>query len=111
MLGLAGHGIPLFPDDHFVLFTKQLEDGGRNVTGWKNATFEQLVAQAAAQGNEAERTKLYYQLQDIMVDELPELPLWVPHRPPGVNKRVQNSLWGPNYFNYFSNFQNWWLKQ
>lgn len=110
MLGVAGHGIPLFPDDHFVLFQTEYPEG-RNVSGWRNSTFDGLVAQVKQATSEEERTKLYYEIQDILAEELPEIALWMPHRPPGVNKRVHDSIWGPNYFGYYQNFQNWWIEQ
>jgi len=110
MLGIAGHGIPHFPDDHFVLFQTEYPEG-RNVTGWRNQEFDDLVAQVKQVTTEEDRITLYYEIGELMAEELPEIALWVPHRPPGVNVRVQNSRWGPNFFAYYENYQDWWLKQ
>ena len=82
MLGVAGHGIPLFPDDHFVLFTKDYPEG-RNVSGWHNAKFEELAAAAKQATTEEERTKLYYEIEDILAEELPRSRCGCPTGRPG----------------------------
>jgi len=112
MLGYAAHGIPLFPDDHFILFMEDLlDESGRNVIGWRNEEFEELAAAARIAENEEERTKLYAQIQEILMEEVPYFWMWHPHRPPGVNVRVQNSRWGPTYVPYYQGYEEWWIKQ
>lgn len=50
-----------------------------NVGDWSNAEFDDLVAQANAEGDQDRRAELYKQAQAIMAEELPMVPVldWV----------------------------------
>ena len=45
-----------------------------NVGDWSNAEFDELVAQANAEGYQEKRAELYRQAQAIMAQELPMVP-------------------------------------
>ncbi|MDX1962435.1 MAG: peptide ABC transporter substrate-binding protein [Pirellulales bacterium] len=50
--------------------------GGNNQTGWSNAKFDELVSQAQEQTDPARRAELWHQAEEILMDELPALPLF-----------------------------------
>jgi oligopeptide transport system substrate-binding protein len=54
-------------------------ESGNNNTGFCNEEYDRLVAQAKATPNDAERTEIYRQLEQILTGEdgeLPFIPLW-----------------------------------
>jgi oligopeptide transport system substrate-binding protein len=48
--------------------------GGNNDTGWSNAKYDDLL-NAAAAGSERERLAIYQQLEAILADEVPVMPI------------------------------------
>ena len=50
--------------------------GGNNCTGWSNATFDTLTAQAAACGDAAKRMQLLQKAERLMLQHHPIIPLY-----------------------------------
>ena len=50
--------------------------GGNNNTHWSNADYDRLLHAALAAGTEAERYEIYQQMDAILVDELPVIPIY-----------------------------------
>jgi len=67
--------------------------GGNNDTGWSNADYERLLAQSYTAPNEAARMELYRQMEEILMDELPIMPLYFYTRVYALNPKVK---WVPN---------------
>jgi oligopeptide transport system substrate-binding protein len=54
-----------------------LADSGNNRTGWRNATYDQLLDQAAAAGDPVHRSDLLRQAETLLVlDEVPIIPIY-----------------------------------
>ncbi len=51
-------------------------DGGNNNTNWSNASYDRLLHAALAARTEAERFEIYQQMDAILVDELPVIPIY-----------------------------------
>ncbi len=51
-------------------------DGAVNFSRWSNPTFEGFIAQAHTQRNDGERNQLYRRAEDVLVTQLPIIPLW-----------------------------------
>ncbi len=66
-----------------LFYSKNFTPIGPNYTHYKNATFDELFEKALATTNEAERNKLYYQLEQIVIDDAPLLPIYY-----SVNRRL-----------------------
>ena len=49
---------------------------GNNDTGWSNAEYDRLIAQAQVAGDETERVQLLKQAEAILLEELPVLPIY-----------------------------------
>ncbi len=58
------------------------------VTGYVNPMFDQLAAQQAVTVNMAARKKLVDQMQAIVANDLPQLPLYIPEQETFVNTKV-----------------------
>ncbi len=67
--------------------------GGNNDTGWSNAEYERLLAKSYAAPDEAARMDLYRQMEEILMDELPILPLYFYTRVYALDPKVK---WVPN---------------
>lgn len=67
--------------------------GGNNDTGWSNAEYERLLAQSYTAPDEAARMELYRQMEEILMDELPFMPLYFYTRVYALNPKVK---WVPN---------------
>jgi peptide/nickel transport system substrate-binding protein len=58
------------------------------VVGYHNPTFDQLAAQQAITVNTDQRKKLVDQMQAILANDIPELPLYIPEQLTFVNTKV-----------------------
>lgn len=64
-----------FPDP--VSFLELFLDGGSyNWTGWTSARYDELLAQAAVTGNEAQRFALLHDAETLLLNEAPIAPLY-----------------------------------
>jgi len=52
-------------------------NGGNNRTGWSNARYDELIAEAARTADAAKRTAMLREAEDILVnEEVPILPIY-----------------------------------
>ncbi len=63
---------------------------GGNRGRYSNARVDALLAEAAAVTNEAERRKDYVEVQQILAEDLPGIPLWYPNNEVVHTRRVTN---------------------
>ncbi|MBI3607856.1 MAG: peptide ABC transporter substrate-binding protein, partial [Nitrospirae bacterium] len=62
------------PDNFLALFTA---GSGNNHSGWANARYDALVAEAAAEGDRTKRSALYHEAQRLLTEEdVPIIPLF-----------------------------------
>jgi len=64
-------------------------DNLNNDTGFKNAEYDRLFAEALAAPNEAARYAAYQKMDALLVDELPVIPIYHYTRVVAMNPRVQ----------------------
>lgn len=50
---------------------------GNNRTGWSNAAYDQLLTQAAAESQPARRLTLFQQMDRMLVNEAPAIPIYI----------------------------------
>jgi len=53
-----------------------LKGGGNNETGWSNANYDKLIAQAAGCADPKQRLEYFQQAETILMDELPMIPIY-----------------------------------
>ena len=70
-----------------------VKDGGNNDTGWASPDYERLLADSLAAPNEETRMKIYGQMEAILMDEVPIIPVYFYTRVYALNPKVK---WVPN---------------
>jgi oligopeptide transport system substrate-binding protein len=53
-----------------------LTGGGNNDTGWSNAEYDRLIAQAARESNPERRFEIFQRAEALLLDELPLIPIY-----------------------------------
>ncbi|HWC58750.1 MAG TPA: peptide ABC transporter substrate-binding protein [Verrucomicrobiae bacterium] len=53
-----------------------LTGGGNNETGWSNAEYDRLIAQAAATVDPQQRLEVFQKAEAILMDEMPIIPIY-----------------------------------
>jgi oligopeptide transport system substrate-binding protein len=71
-----------------------ITDGGNNDTGYANPAYDHLLATALATAGAAERLAVYRQMENLIVRDVPVIPVYFYKRVFLINPRVQN--WVPN---------------
>jgi oligopeptide transport system substrate-binding protein len=66
---------------------------GNNDTGWANPRYDALIRQAQSASNESDRTRLMHAAEDILMTELPIIPIYWYTRTYLLDPRVQG--WHP----------------
>jgi len=69
-------------------------DRGNNQTGWSNKDYDQLLIKAAQSASQEERFKNLYKAEEILIDELPLIPIYTYTRIYMLNQDVKG--WSPN---------------
>lgn len=69
-------------------------DGGNNNTGWSNKKYDNLIAAAAKEKSQEKRFKIFQEAEDILLDELPIMPIYIYTRNILLSRDVQG--WHPN---------------
>ena len=67
---------------------------GNNQTGWSNKDYDQLLIKASQSPTQEERFKNLYKAEEILIDELPLIPIYTYTRIYMLNKDVKG--WSPN---------------
>jgi peptide/nickel transport system substrate-binding protein len=83
------------PDLTSNFTSKGIGSGGLNGMQYRNADVDRLMAEALTSTDRTKRKPLYFQIQDILADELPAPILFYPRYLWGINKRVKNFNVGP----------------
>lgn len=73
---IARHGWSGDYVDPITFLDLWLTGGGNNDAGYSNAEYDALVNQAKAEGDEAKRWELMRQAEDILMEEMPIIPLY-----------------------------------
>lgn len=67
--------------------------GGNNDTGWASPEYDRLLAASQEAKNDDERFEYYQQMEELLVRELPIVPIYFYTRPYALNPKVR---WKPN---------------
>ena len=111
---LARLVIPGDPDPYpFWHETQALAGQGQNYAGFKNRRISELVEQARMTVRRDERLELYREFQQLFMQELPALPLYVPVYTYGMDERVNGGQIGPlmNPGDRFLTVADWYVLQ
>ncbi len=78
------------PDQSGLWHSRQAAVGGNNGGLYKNPQVDKILDDAVATLDRSKRKDLYYQLQNILAEDLPACIICYPNGIYGVNKRVHN---------------------
>lgn len=84
-------------------------DGGFNMNRYSNPDVDDLLEQALEVTDQEERTELYTEMQNILMEDVPSPILDFPKGITGVNVRVHNLF--PNAVTYNINAHEWWVDE
>jgi len=99
------------PDPYPLWHSTQATGGGQNYSGWANDEADELIEQARAMINEADRKANYYRFQELFAEELPALPLFYPVYTYAVSSKVHNVQIGSlnQPAERFETFHDWYM--
>ena len=97
----------LDPDPYPMWHETQIEGTGQNYASFIDRDASEAIEIARQLTDVGERTRLYYQFQDIFVQEVPAILLYQPIYTYGVDKRVRNVQISP-MFDPSGRFRNIW---
>jgi peptide/nickel transport system substrate-binding protein len=84
-------------------------DGSFNDIGYCNQKIEELMVKGKETVDQAERTKIYKEIQGILAQDQPYIWLWFANDIVGLNKRVKGPIaGGPNGLDW--NIEKWWIE-
>lgn len=103
---LLGFRWDIDPDQTSVWSSDSFFDGF-NLNHYSNDQVDQILDKAAASGDINERKQLYAQAQDIVMDELPSLPLFFPDMTVAVSKKLTNAQVTAIFMRNRANIEQW----
>jgi peptide/nickel transport system substrate-binding protein len=77
------------PDPYEQWHSTQSGPNGLNFTGFASHALDEILEQARQTGDQAKRRELYARVQQILMDQLPALPLYEPMFAFAVSNKVQ----------------------
>lgn len=78
-----------------------------NLNHYSNDQVDELLDKAVASGDTEERKQLYAQAQDIVMEELPSLPLFFPNMTVAVSKKLTNAQVTAIFMRNRANIEQW----
>ncbi len=81
--------------DPYPLWHETLALSGQNYTGFRHRRISEVIEQARRITDRQERRRLYHEFQQLFMDEVPALPIFVPIYNYAVDQRVHNVQLGP----------------
>lgn len=82
-------------EDPHTFLDMWITGGGNNQTGWSNADYDRLIRSALSQPDEPARMAVYQQLETILADEVPVIPIYFYTRIYAISPRVKNWISTP----------------
>ncbi|MBQ7618343.1 MAG: peptide-binding protein [Desulfovibrio sp.] len=95
------------PDIYQIWHSSQAKPGGLNFINFVHKDCDRLLEEARKIPNQAQRQKLYYQLQELLAYEVPYCFLFVPYALPMIERRFQGVK--PALAGIMYNFEEWWV--
>jgi oligopeptide transport system substrate-binding protein len=83
-----------YPDPHTFL-DMWVTGGGNNDTGWSHPEYDRLLRAAMETRNDADRHAIYQQLEEILMTELPVMPIYFYTRVYALSPRVRHWVANP----------------
>ncbi|HET7036251.1 MAG TPA: ABC transporter substrate-binding protein [Thermomicrobiaceae bacterium] len=104
---LVGFGFPGSDPDQSLIWPCAAYKGGFNLTKYCNPQVDKLLQDGLATTDQDKRKQLYDQMQNILMDDLPQAIMFFPQEIVGMTKRLHNYF--PNQLNGSFNAHLWWV--
>jgi peptide/nickel transport system substrate-binding protein len=111
---VIGIGMGPDPDHSFRLHSRYIPAKGgmgRNSIAYENAEVDRLLDTGVIEVDQDKRKKSYFRLQEILVEELPHLPIYHYVIIRATKAAVQGFQPNPNMQEYSWNTNEWWVKR
>jgi ABC-type transport system substrate-binding protein len=87
-----------WPEPHVM---KMMVDGEAALGLYRRAEYIDLVDEAARVSEQADRTELYFQANQVALTDLPAIPLWTTLTPIGARAELKDFKLGPTGTNIY----------
>lgn len=84
-------------------------NGGNNYTGWSNKEYDALIAKAKVTTDNRERIKAMHQAEQILINEMPVIPLYFSTYPYLQSPKIRDVVVSP--FAYYAEFRWAWVSE
>jgi peptide/nickel transport system substrate-binding protein len=105
---LVGFSWGVDPHQNTMWHTDAAE-GGFNMNQYSNPEVDELLAQSLETTDQDERTEIYTEMQNILLEDVPSVILDFPQGIYGVNQRCHNIF--PNDVAFTANAHEWWVDE
>lgn len=95
--------------DQTTMWACDAYNGGFNMGKYCNPQVDKLLKDGLATNDQTERANIYVQMQNILVDDLPNAVLFFTKSVAGLNKRAHNVF--PNAVSTTFNPEQWWVDE
>lgn len=104
---LLGWELSYIPDLSFAFHSSQI-NGGMNFIGYNNEKMDELLSLAQNTYKSEDKKKVYEQIQDLIIDELPYVSLFFCNSSILANSKIHGEI-SPNDFNMYNDIVKWYI--
>ena len=111
---LIGIAMGADPDHSFRLHSRYIPAKGgmgRNSIAYENAEVDRLLDAGVKEVDQEKRKKIYFRLQEILVEDLPHLPIYHYVNIRATKAAIQGFQPNANMQEYTWNTNEWWIKR
>ena len=106
---ILGWSIGLDPDQYDIWHSSKTGEKELNFISYKNADIDRLLEKGRQTFNIDERKKAYFEIQEILAEEVPYVFLYVPYALPIIHSRFQNII--PETTGLRHNIHKWYVPE
>jgi len=88
---MVGVSVPVF-DARFVFSSFRNKTDACNLCNWENTTFQDLIEQSNHSIGDIERTRRLLEAEDVLMDQMPALPICSPKKLYAKNPKIKGEL-------------------
>ncbi|SCG83775.1 Oligopeptide-binding protein appA [Proteiniborus sp. DW1] len=104
---LLGWELSYIPDLSFAFHSSQI-DGGMNFIGYNNVKMDELLLRIQSTFRPEDKKRLYEQVQDLIIDDLPYVSLYFINSSILANSKVYGEV-APTEFNMYNKISEWYI--
>jgi peptide/nickel transport system substrate-binding protein len=106
---IMGWSLALDPDQYSLWHSKETGPRQYNMLGYSNPRVDEILIEARSTFDTDKRRKLYYEMQEIMAEDIPCIFLYYPETLLALHKRFKGVELAPIGVGH--NFEEWWVPQ